>query len=172
MSHGRRDWKNWRTVQRLWPWRSWHYNGRLCIGKTFKWGKKCHVGAGQTRHVSEERVSVKQLKHTTTLFTLSDHYILSRKWKAFVDQVQTNYHGRPIWCYNQSGVIELLIVRDPHYGRVCFKSVKTLGALHSQLWNKPRLYPIQNLPCTTYVLQVYRMCVAIHILWEQIRYRR
>ena len=130
------------------------------------------MGAGQSRHVSEERVSVKQLKHTTTLFNLSDHYILSRKWKVFVDQVQTNYHGRPIWCYNQSGVIELLIVRDPHYGRVCFKSVKTLGALHSQLWNKPRLYPIENLPCTTYVLQVYRMCVAIHILCEQIRYRR
>ena len=27
-----------------------------------------------------------------------------------------------IWCYNQSGVTELLIMRDPHYGRMCFKS--------------------------------------------------
>ena len=33
---------------------------------------------------------------------------------------------------------ELLIMRYPHYGRMCFKSVKTLGALHFQLWKKPR----------------------------------
>ena len=31
----------------------------------------------------------------------------------------------------KSGVTELLIMRDSHYGRMCFKSVKTLGALHS-----------------------------------------
>ena len=35
------------------------------------------------------------------------------------------------WCvfryYNESGVTELLIIRDPHYGRMCFKSVKTSG---------------------------------------------
>ena len=36
------------------------------------------------------------LKHTTTLFSLSDHYILSREWRVIVDQVQTNYHGRPV----------------------------------------------------------------------------
>ena len=36
-----------------------------------------------------------------------------------------------LWCYNQSGVTESLIMRDPHYDRMCFKSVKTLGALHS-----------------------------------------
>ena len=35
-------------------------------------------------------------KHTTTLFSLSDHYILSREWRVIVDQVQTNYHGRPM----------------------------------------------------------------------------
>ena len=35
------------------------------------------------------------LKHTTTLFALSDHYILSREWRVIVDQAQTNYyHGR------------------------------------------------------------------------------
>ena len=61
------------------------------------------------------------LKHTTTLFALSDHYILSREWRVIVDQVQANYHSR---------VTELLIMRDPHYGWMCFKSVKTLGALH------------------------------------------
>ena len=41
---------------------------------------------------------------------------------------------RPIimWAYNQSGVTKLMIMRDPHYGRMCFKSVKTLGTLHSE----------------------------------------
>ena len=35
------------------------------------------------------------LKHTTTLFSLSDHGILSREWRIIiVDQVHTNYHGR------------------------------------------------------------------------------
>ena len=29
-------------------------------------------------------------------------------------------------------------MRDPHYGRMCFKSVETLGALHSLLWKGPR----------------------------------
>ena len=37
-----------------------------------------------------------KLKHTTTLFPLSDHYILSREWRVIVDQGQTNYHGRPV----------------------------------------------------------------------------
>ena len=32
------------------------------------------------------------LKHTTTLSFLSDHDIISREWRVFVDQVQTNYH--------------------------------------------------------------------------------
>ena len=68
-----------------------------------------------------------------------------------------------LWCYNQSGVTELLIMRDPHDGRMCFKSFKTLGTLHSQLWRKPRpsasafptaknvdflgLYPIHSTYC-------------------------
>ena len=26
-----------------------------------------------------------------------------------------------LWCYNLSGVTELLVKRDPHYGRMCFK---------------------------------------------------
>ena len=43
-----------------------------------------------------------------------------------------------LWCYNQSGVTELLIMRDHHYGRMFFKSVKTLGALHSHLWKRTR----------------------------------
>ena len=72
-------------------------------------------------------------KHTTILFALSDHYILSRGWRVIVDQhdqVQANYHGRPM-VYNQSGVTELLIMMDPHYGQMCFNSDKTFGALHS-----------------------------------------
>ena len=36
-----------------------------------------------------------RLKHTTALF-VSDHYILSREWIVIVDQVQNNYHGRPM----------------------------------------------------------------------------
>ena len=36
-----------------------------------------------------------------------------------------------LWTYNQSGVTEQLIMRDPHYDQMCFQSVKTLGALHS-----------------------------------------
>ena len=36
------------------------------------------------------------LKHTTTLFSLSDHDILSREWRVIVNQVQTNYHGGPM----------------------------------------------------------------------------
>ena len=36
------------------------------------------------------------LNHTTAIFALSDHYILSRDWRFIVDQVQTNYHGRPM----------------------------------------------------------------------------
>ena len=49
---------------------------------------------------------------------------------VIVDQVQTNYHGSPNGAIiSQDGVTELLIMRDPHYGRMCFKSVKTLEAL-------------------------------------------
>ena len=33
--------------------------------------------------------------HTTTLFSLSDDYILSREWRVIVDEVQINYRGRP-----------------------------------------------------------------------------
>ena len=37
------------------------------------------------------RVPKPKLIHTTTLFSLSEHYILSREWIVIVDQVQTNY---------------------------------------------------------------------------------
>ena len=118
------------------------------------------------------------LKHTTTLFSLSDHYILSREWRVIIDQVQTNYHGKPIWCYNQSGMTELLIIRDPHYARMCFKSVKILGALHSYLWKRPRpsasafstdknvellgLYPIHNVSAVSTLGHCFNVCV----LWQ------
>ena len=36
-----------------------------------------------------------------------------------------------LWYYNLSGVTELMISRDPHCARVCFKSVKTLGTPRS-----------------------------------------
>ena len=41
-------------------------------------------------------VDKKKLKQTTTLFSLSVHYILSREWGVIDDQVHTNYHGRPM----------------------------------------------------------------------------
>ena len=47
-----------------------------------------------TRHIFAV-ISI-QLKHTTTSFALTDHYILSREWRVIVDQVQTNYHGGPM----------------------------------------------------------------------------
>ena len=36
------------------------------------------------------------LKHTTTLYSLSNHYFPSREWRVIVDLVQTNYHGGPM----------------------------------------------------------------------------
>ena len=74
------------------------------------------------------------LKHTTTLFSLSDHYILSREWRIIVDQVQTNYHGRPVVLYSIRCDRAVDYEGSPlsgDYGRICFNSVKTLGALHS-----------------------------------------
>ena len=56
-----------------------------------------------------------------------------------------------LWCDNQSGVTELLIMRDPHYGlmrdphysRMCFKLVKTPGALHSyNYYNSNKSYSL------------------------------
>ena len=87
------------------------------------------------------------LKHTTTLFSLSDHDILSRnvelvliKYRPIitVDLLETCAGSPPrvglrsdLWYYNQSGATELLIMSALHYGRMCFKSGKTLRALHT-----------------------------------------
>ena len=57
-----------------------------------------------------------------------------RLFTALRSEVQNNY----LWYCNQSGVNDLLIMRDPHYVRMCFKSVKTIGALHSWLWKRHR----------------------------------
>ena len=59
------------------------------------------IGAAVSRTVflRNKYVEVKrsfQLKHTTALFALSDHYILSREWRVTGDQAQANYHGRPM----------------------------------------------------------------------------
>ena len=82
------------------------------------------------KHNGYGMIAQRTLKHTTTLFSLSDHDILSQEWIVIVGQLQINYHGSPNG-HNQSGVTKLLIMRDHHYGRVCFKSVKTLGVPHS-----------------------------------------
>ena len=60
---------------------------------------------------------------------LSYHYILSNGELLLIEYRPIIMVG--LWCYNQSGVTELLIMRDPHYGQMCFKSVKTLGTLLS-----------------------------------------
>ena len=69
----------------------------------------------------------RHLKHTATLFALPDHYILNGEF------LLTKY--RPIimvglWYYNQSGVAELLIMRDLHYGRMCFNSLEVVSRWH------------------------------------------
>ena len=56
-------------------------------------------------------------KTTTTLFALSDHYILGRNGELMLIEY------RPIimvglWSYNQSAGIDLLIMRIHHYGRM------------------------------------------------------
>ena len=76
-------------------------------------------------------VSSCNLKHTTTFFFLVRplHFkpgMVSYCWPS-KDQF---FIMVDLWYYNQSGVTELLIMRHPHYGRMCFKSVKTHGALH------------------------------------------
>ena len=43
-----------------------------------------------------ENYKYHQLKHTTTLFSLTEHDFLSQEWRVIVDQVQTNYNGRHI----------------------------------------------------------------------------
>ena len=118
--------------------------------------------------------------HHYIIYALSYHYILSREWRVIIHQVQTNMMVG-IWCYNQSGVTEMLIMRDPYYDRMCFKSVKTLGALHSQLWKRPRpsatafstaknvelrgLYPIRN---TRMAITLLSLSSSVHrfSLWK------
>ena len=53
-----------------------------------------------------------ELQHSTSLFALSDNYILSQEWRVIVDLVQINFHGR---LYS----IKISQVWDPHYGRMC-----------------------------------------------------
>ena len=58
-----------------------------------------HIYLSNCRHMILYHTTIQQnLKHTTTLFSLSDHYILilSREWRVIVHLVQTNYHGRPM----------------------------------------------------------------------------
>ena len=70
--------------------------------------------------------------------------------------------------YNQSGATKLLIIRGFHYDRMCFKSVRTLGALHSQLWKRPwpsasALIKAKNVELIKlyHILKAYRfVCIA------------
>ena len=54
---------------------------------------------------------VLRLKHTTTLFSLSGHYILSRQYRmSLLTKYRENF-AAGLWCLNQSGVTDLLIMR-------------------------------------------------------------
>ena len=56
------------------------------------------------RHCCEILVDLFVVKHLPTspikthhyIISFVDHHILNREWRVIVDQVQTNYHGRPI----------------------------------------------------------------------------
>ena len=85
----------------------------------------------QDKTLVQKEYAYLPLIHSITLFSLFDHYFLCREWRVLFLLIKY----RPVimvclWCYNFSGAAELLIMIDPHYGRVCFISVKTLGPLH------------------------------------------
>ena len=84
-----------------------------------------------------------KFKHITTLYYLSDPDILSREWRVNVE-----YHGSiDLWYYNQSRVTELFIMRNPHYYRMSFKSVKTLVLRPRDLFHSrtPRALPYASI---------------------------
>ena len=65
----------------------------------------------------------------------ANHYPRATALQSGNGKLLWTYYGSIImvglWCYNQSGVTELLIMRDSNHFRMCFKSVKTLRVLHS-----------------------------------------
>ena len=65
----------------------------------------------------------------------ANHYPRAPALQAGNGKLSLIYYGSIImvglWCYNQSGVTELLIMRDSYHVRMCFKSVKTLRVIHS-----------------------------------------
>ena len=58
---------------------------------------------------------VRVFEHTTRLFALSDHDIVSREWRV-IKYSPIIMVG--LWYYNQSGVTELFIMRDIRVGCV------------------------------------------------------
>ena len=68
-----------------------------------------HIWPFPTDPLSTDALMV-VLKHATTLFSLSDHSILSREWRVIFPLIMVG-----LWYYNQSSVTELLIMRDTHY---------------------------------------------------------
>ena len=92
--------------------------------------------------IGEERSSVLQSlyivkTHHYIIFFVRPCDIPSREWSycssgmelLFIEYRTVIMVG--VWYYNQSGATELLIMRDFHYGRMSFKTFKTLRALHS-----------------------------------------
>ena len=104
------------------------------------------------------------LKHTTTLFSLSDRYILSLEWRVIVDQVHTNNHGRHMVKISQVWPSGIVIIVG------CVLS-QLKSSVHSKLWKWPPpsasafsttknvellgLYPVWINFCNLHLLNTY-----------------
>ena len=90
-------------------------------------------------------------------FTL--HHILNLEWRVFLIKYILIIMIDLLY-FNQSGATELLLMRDSHNGRMCFKSVKILGVLHSSPFLLNRLVNIFHtdfqglIPCSIKTLTV------------------
>ena len=58
--------------------------------------------------VEKKTLVLSPTTHTTTLFDLSGHYILSREWGVIADHVQSNYHGAIISQVLLRGIVIMI----------------------------------------------------------------
>ena len=80
------------------------------------------------------------------------HNILSREWRVIVYQVQTNYHGRPIYYYNQSGAIELLIMGDFHYLSMVVWALSQLKASELYILSYEKILSLRPRPFSKLIM--------------------
>ena len=65
-----------------------------------------------------------------------------------------------LWCYNQSGVTEFLTMRDPHYGRMCFKSSASTFSTAKNVEFLGLFYPILK----GLIMKIVSTCAQDHNL--------